>query len=180
MRTSLDIFTHAMHERWSPLSSALVEAGRQRLETLLRASPDEAWLGDLHRQAPPSRELYRDAKHGFVLLAHMEPGGTHRPPHDHGRSWVLYGVQDGEMEMTTYARLDDPVGGVRLVKRETRIVRPGEVQVYLPGDIHETRCLTRSALLFRFSERDLKVEDQREHRVTRYHRVGENWTAGAA
>ena len=108
----------------------------------------------------------------------MEQQGLYRPPHDHGRGWVIYAVQHGESEMGTYARLEDD-DGVRLVKRNSTIVRAGDVQVYLPGDIHDTRCLTPNALLFRFTERDLRVEDRQEGRVTRYIERNGIWTTGS-
>ena len=54
------------------------------------------------------------------------------------------------------------------MKRNTTLVRPGQTQVYLPGDIHDTRCVTGPALLFRFTERDLRKEDREAHRVKRY------------
>src|ERR1700753_3633307 len=47
-------------------------------------------------------------------------------------------VQQGESEMGTYARVEGADGSVRLVKRNTTLVKPGQVQVYLPGDIHDT------------------------------------------
>ena len=40
---------------------------------------------------------------GFVLLAHTEAEGRYRAPHDHGESWVIYGVLQGVMEMATDA-----------------------------------------------------------------------------
>src|SRR5262249_11910152 len=137
----------------------------------------EGWLETLHRNAAPSHELYRDPGLGFVLLAHTEPTGLYRPPHDHGRSWVIYGVQQGASVMTTYARVTDPDGTVRLVRRESTAVRPGQVQVYLPGDIHDTRCTSGPALIYRFTERDLKKEDSQEHRITRYVERDGAWVA---
>jgi hypothetical protein len=163
---------------WGPLTSELVDAARRRLETLAKASPDEPWLAELLRDRPASRELYRDAVHGFVLLAHTENAGLYRPPHDHGRAWVIYAVHHGESEMGTYGRTQGPGGRVRLVQRNSTLVRPGQAQVYLPGDIHDTLCLSGPALLFRFTERDLTTEDAVEHRVTRYARSGGFWTAG--
>jgi hypothetical protein len=55
------------------------------------------------------------------------------------------------------------------------MLREGEVQVYLPGDIHDTRCVSDTALLFRFTERDLKHEERVEHRVARYVDRGGAW-----
>jgi hypothetical protein len=179
-KSALDTFVESVRSDWGPLTTDLIAAGRRHLAALLRADPAEPWLADLHREQPLARELYRDPDHGFVLLAHTEQPGLYRPPHDHGRSWVIYGVQRGGSEMGTYARLDDADARPRLVKRDATQVGPGQVQVYLPGDIHDTRCTAGPALLFRFTERDLKVEDKVEHRITRYVERDGVWTVAEA
>ena len=81
----------------------------------------------------------------------------------------------GEIEVRTFARVEEPDGAVPLVQRDSTILRPGIALAYLPGDIHDTRCLTETALEFRFTERDLKVEDRVEHRVTRYPAPQDAW-----
>ncbi len=162
---------------WGPITTELVEAVRFQIEGLANASTREPWLADLHRDQPPSRELYRDPGHHFVLLAHFEKVDLYRPPHDHGRSWVIYAVQQGESEMGTYARTERPDGTIRLVKRSATRVKPGQVQIYLPGDIHDTLCVAGPALLFRFAERDLRHEDLVEKRVTRYAQREGYWSA---
>ncbi|MBK7559914.1 MAG: hypothetical protein IPI54_17630 [Chitinophagaceae bacterium] len=101
-----------------------------------------------------------------MLLAHTEQRDLYRPPHDHGRAWVVYGVQSGELEVATYAKLLDAAGKVHLVRRDMHVLRPGEARAYLPGDIHDTRCLSETALLFRFTERDLRHEDRVEQKLT--------------
>lgn len=176
---SLQDFIAGMRAAWGLLTSELVAASREHAERLLQASPNEPWLAELLRDRPASEELYRDPDHGFILLNHTEHAGLYRPPHDHGRSWVIYAVQSGEMEMRTYARVEDPETGVRLVQRDSTLVRAGEVQVYLPGDIHDTRCLTEQAMQYRFTERDLRIEDRQEHRLTRYQQRNGLWTAEA-
>lgn len=176
---SLEKFSQNVGRIWGPLSSELVAEARLQMEALLRASPKENWLASLHKAGPANQELLRDTDHGFVLLAHAEHAGLYRPPHDHGRAWVIYGIQDGEIEMGTYARIEDAEGHVRLVQRDATVLRPGQAQAYLPGDIHDTRCLTDSALLFRFTERDLKVEDKQHHQVTRYTRQDGLWVPPA-
>lgn len=175
---SLDRFAAEMNAHWGPLDCALVDVTRARLSALLSAAADEPWLAALHRDAPERRELVRDADHGFLLLAHVERRGCYRAPHDHGRGWVAYGVQHGAFEMCTYAALAGPDGRTRLVRRDARIVRAGEVMVYLPGDIHDTRCLTDTALEYRFSDRDLRAEE-RAGRMTRYVEESGGWTAAA-
>lgn len=166
----------AVSANWGPLTTELASAVRSQIEALAKASPDEPWLSELHRDQPASRELYRDPKHGFVLLAHFENAALYRPPHDHGRSWVIYAVQSGESEMGTYGRSKTAEGKTRLVKRNATLVKPGEAQLYLPGDIHDTLCVAGPALLFRFTERDLKIEDAVEKKVRRYIQRDGVWT----
>lgn len=175
---SLETFIEGMRSTWGPLTTETVDRSRTHLENLVRAPVTEEWLASLHKEAPLSQELYRDPTHGFVLLAHAETAGLYRSPHDHGRGWVIYVLQRGEMEMGSYARVTDTDGQVRLVKRDATILRPGRAMVYLPGDIHDTRCLSGPALLLRFTERDLKKEDQVERRVTRYVERDGVWTIG--
>lgn len=177
---SLETAMQGIRSVWGPLATELVASCRRQLQCLLRTAATETWLSTLHREAPSNTELYRDRTNGFVLLAHTEHSGLYRPPHDHGRGWVIYAVQQGEVEMGTYARIDCPDGSVRLVKRNSVVVRPGQVQVYLPGDIHDTRCVKGPALLFRFADRDLKREDKDAQRVTRYVERDGQWTVGSS
>ena len=160
---SLQRFAEAVRSTWGPLSSELVESTRGRLATLLGAPDGEGWRRGLLEDGPESRELVRDPVHDFVLLAHTERAGLYRPPHDHGRGWVVYGVLRGEMEMRTYRRVHDLRGDAHLVQRESFTLRPGDVRVFLPGDIHDTRCTSGPLTLLRFTSRDLKKEE-----VTRY------------
>jgi hypothetical protein len=173
---SLEKFIGEVSSIWGPLSSELVAGCRQHLEELLKTPTTENWLATLHLEALAYNEMYRAPTEGFVLLSHTEPEGLYRPPHDHGRGWVIYAIQEGEIEMGTYARIEDEDGRVKLVKRGSTLLRPGQVQVYLPGDIHDTQCISGPALLFRFTERDLKKEDKEEHRVSRFVQRDGIWT----
>jgi hypothetical protein len=177
---SLDLFTAGMRGAWGPVSTGLITSCRQGLERLIRADPTEKWLASLLAERPASRELYRDPANGFMLLAHNENEGLYRPPHDHGRAWVVYGVQSGALEIRTYAKLSAPDGEPRLVLRDSSVLGPGEARAYLPGDIHDTNCLTPTALLFRFTERDLRREDQVERRLTRFVERDGHWTVPSA
>lgn len=177
---SLDKFVAGIRAEWGPISTPMVAKCRQHLAELTLADAAEPWLAGLHADRPASRELHRDAPNGFMLLAHAEQQGLYRPPHDHGRAWVLYAVQSGRLEVSTYVRITDPDGRVRLVRREMHVLRPGEARAYLPGDIHDTRCLSETALLFRFTERDLRHEDQVEHRLTRFVERDGEWTVPGA
>jgi hypothetical protein len=175
MINSLDRFVAAVRADWASISTELVATCRAHLNDLSAADESEYWLASLLAERPATRELHREPD-SFMLLAHSEQMGLYRPPHDHGRAWVVYAVQSGALEIGTYARIDDPAGE-RLVRRDTSILRPGEARAYLPGDIHDTHCLTENALVFRFTERDLRHEDQVEHRVTRFVERDGAWVA---
>lgn len=162
-KNSLEIFVERVRAIWGPLSSEVVAGCREQLEQLLKAPATEDWLAALHRDLPANKELYRDPDHGFLLLAHAESPGLYRPPHDHGKGWVIYAVQQGETEMGTYVRVQEEQEKMQLVQRDTSVLRSGHVNVYLPGDIHDTQCLAGPLLLYRFTSCDLKQE-----RVTRY------------
>jgi hypothetical protein len=167
INNSLHTFIDGVRSAWGPLTTEAVARSRQLLEGLARAPETEPWLAALLRDPPEDRELYRDSEHGFLLLTHAEREGRYRVPHDHGNGWVIYAVQHGEMEMGSYARVLDAKRSASLVQRDVSRVRAGECRVYLPGDIHDTRCVSSDVLMLRFTSCDLKVED-REGRMTRY------------
>jgi hypothetical protein len=174
---SLERFVAAVRADWSPVSTTLVARCRAHLDALTASAEREDWLASLLAERPATRELHLEPD-GFMLLAHAERHGLYRPPHDHGRAWVVYGVQSGALEVGTYVKVAN-ARGEQLVRRETVVLRPGAARAYLPGDIHDTHCLTEDALVFRFTERDLRHEDQVERRVTRFvEREGE-WFAPA-
>lgn len=176
---SLEAWSRAVRSSWGPLTTGLVEQCRCYFERLVTASTSEDWLASLLRDRPASQELHRDPEHGFMLLAYGEETEVYRPPHDHGCSWVVYAVQQGEMEMGTYALLETPDGRHRLIKRDTVRLSAGQAQVYLPGDIHDTLCVRGPALIFRFTERDLKTEKQ-QGRMTSYAQQDGVWLSRAA
>lgn len=176
-KNALQRFIDETRAHWGPLDSALVTGCRARLAALAQTPASEPWVASLHERQPATEELYRDPEHGFVLLAHTEPEGLYRAPHDHGQSWVVYAPQRGAIVMTTYARIED-ARGVRLVERDQTVLRAGQAQVFLPGDIHDTRAVAGPALLFRFTERDLELEKRIDGRLTRYVARDGVWTVG--
>lgn len=176
---ALSNFIENTRHNFGPLTTELVSAARERLQRLTATPTSEHWLRALLEESPGAKELYRDPTHGFVLLAHSEPTDLYRPPHDHGAGWVIYALQRGEMEIATYTRVRDAQREVRLVRRDVTTLRAGEARIYLPGDIHDTRCVSGPSLLFRFTDRDLKQEDQ-NGRLTRYVSRNGAWTTGGS
>jgi len=177
---SLGIFIERIKPAWGPLTSEVVESCRRLLGDLVKAPATDEWLTDLRRDPPEHRELYRDPTHGFLLLAHAEAEGRYRPPHDHGRGWVVYAVLQGEIDMGTYIRLPSQDGSVHLVKRDSTLIQAGQVKVFLPGDIHDTRCTKGPVLLVRFTDRDLIKEEKVERKLTRYIERDGAWAVRAA
>jgi len=179
-KNSLENFIEAVTPAWGPLTSELVENVRRRMEELVRAPATEPWLAELLNDAPEDKDLYRNSKHGFMLLAHTEAAGRYRPPHDHGRGWVIYALQRGEIDMGTWIRTQDADGKVKLIKREPNPMRPGQVKVFLPGDIHDTRTIAGPATILRFTDRDLIPEERVDRKLTRYVERDGVWTVRAA
>ena len=172
---SLTKFIARVQQIWGPLSTELISACQLQLAELANAPVTEEWLAKLNRDAAGTVELYRDPTRGFLLLAHTEPTSLYRPPHNHGRSWVMYALQKGESEMRSYAQIKKDGGTGKLVRRDTTLLASGRVMVYLPGDIHDTRCVSGPSLLFRFTERDLQLDDKEGYKVTRYVEKDGGW-----
>lgn len=172
---SLGAFIDAVRAAWGRDTRELADECARQMQRLLGAPGSEAWLAPLRRELPPRAELYRDPQHGFVLLAHAEHQGLYRPPHDHGRSWVVYGVLQGAIEMGAYTAIDAAGSETQLLQQGSSIMRAGDVRAYLPGDVHDTRCQADATLLLRFTARDLKQEPG----VTRYVQQAGAWVADA-
>jgi len=166
--TALDRFVADVRTAWGPLTSEMAAQCARALECLACTPATEPWLAAVLARAAATEVLHRDAEQGFLLLAHTEPEGMYRPPHDHGHSWGIYAVVSGEIAMATLSRVEDAGGKVRLVRRDVTRLRPGDVKLFLPGDIHDTRCIKGPALELRFTERDLKTEDVIHRRMARY------------
>lgn len=167
VHNSLTQFIEGLRKIWGSLDSNLVSQSQALLEKLIRAPVSESWLQELQSDFEGGRELYRDPTHGFVLLAYRERKGLYRIPHDHGNGWVIYSVQNGEMEMGTYSLVQSKSDDFKIVLREKYRVLAGESRVYLPGDIHDTKCVSDSVLIIRLASVDLK-EEQRMGRMHRY------------
>ena len=135
------------------------------LEKLLAsAKPDDPWMAELIAEGRPSRELYRDPKHGFIQMVHVHKQGHANQLYDHGRCWVFYGAYSGLTEITTYRCTDSgqEPGKAILEKKDLNRLSVGVVYPYLPGEIHSTHAVEGPAVVFRFLSQDLdKAERSR-------------------
>ncbi|WP_333795594.1 hypothetical protein [Rheinheimera sp.] len=165
--SALEHFISQVKTAWSGLNTETVESVRQLLINLTRAAKDEPWFKDMLSGKPAAKELYRDPEHGFILLAHTEEKGTYRQPHNHGAGWVFYAVLSGEMAMRTYQQVTTVTGETHLVSRGTDLMQAGQCRVFLPGDIHDTRCLSDAFVQLRLTSTDFQKEMQ-EGRLVRF------------
>ncbi len=122
--------------------SAGREQTRQLLEKLLK---DEEFLRkECGAQAEPGvRTVYRDAETGFNVLVHIYAKGKTSPPHDHGKSWAVYGQAAGWTDMTLWKRKDDGAdeGRADIEAERTFRLDPGMAGIFEPGVIHSIHFL---------------------------------------
>ena len=93
-----------------------------------------------------SHELHHDQEYGhpdggFYLMCGVQRPGQDNLPHDHGSTWVVYGVYQGGIEQTkwrwSYPEADRTSPELKNV--ESWVQEPGEIAFFLPGEIHNTR-----------------------------------------
>jgi len=157
-KTGLETFISNVKKHWSGLNTETVEAVRQLLIDLTKSSMDEPWLKDIIDERPAAKELYRDPENGFILLVHSEDKGMYRHPHNHGAGWVFYAVQSGEIAINTFKQITSTNGETHLVSRGADVIASGGCRVFLPGDIHDTKCLSDTFIQYRLTSTDFKKE----------------------
>ena len=102
--------------------------------------PAEGGFGrhDLHQD-----EEFGHPEGGFVLMCSASAPGPAGIPHDHGTTWVVYGVYQGAIEQTkwrwSYPETDRTSPEIKPL--ESWVQGPGDIAFFLPGEIHNTRNL---------------------------------------
>lgn len=116
-------------------------AGRENVRgTLERLLRDPDFLARYCSNTTPAglRVLHDDAEIGFQILVHVNDKARVSPPHDHGKSWAIYGQAAGHTDMVEYERVDagtDPGHAQLRVKRRYRL-NSGEAGLFQDGAIH--------------------------------------------
>ena len=84
------------------------------------------------------RVIHRCPDTGYNVLVHVYERGKAGPPHDHGKSWAIYGQASGNTLMTTWKRMDNgqAAGHAELNKEKSFRLDPGMAGIFEPGDIH--------------------------------------------
>ncbi len=81
-------------------------------------------------QCRPRKVLYEDPELGFCVCGHVYEGPAEGGPHDHGSSWAIYGLAEGDTEMTDWRIVRKGSGA------EPTLVEPERSYVLKPGDAH--------------------------------------------
>ena len=81
-------------------------------------------------QCKPRKVLYEDPELGFCICGHVYEKPAHGSPHDHGPSWAIYGLAEGDTEMTDWKIVRKGEGG------EPSLVEPVKSYVMKRGDSH--------------------------------------------
>jgi predicted metal-dependent enzyme (double-stranded beta helix superfamily) len=111
--------------------------------------------------------------------------GIQRPgqdnlPHDHGSTWVVYGVYQGAIEQTkwrwSYPETDRT--SPEITPLESWVQGPGDIAFFLPGEIHHTRCVADDrSVVVRLEGQ--KLAGMLRHRYDPKTHTAELYTSGA-
>jgi predicted metal-dependent enzyme (double-stranded beta helix superfamily) len=120
-------------------------------------------------------EEYGHPEPGFLAMCSAQRPGQDNSPHDHGASWVVYGVYKGAIEQTKWRWVypEHDWTSPELKPAERHVQAEGAVAFFLPGEIHTTKNVHDGrSLVFR-------LEAQRLDQVMR-HRYNPQANAASA
>jgi hypothetical protein len=100
-------------------------------------------------QCKPRKVLYEDPELGFCICGHVYMQPAHGEPHDHGSSWAIYGLAEGDTEMTDWKIVKKGDGASpTLVEVDHRyVLRPGDAHFYDVGVVHSPKRDTVTKLV---------------------------------
>lgn len=100
-------------------------------------------------QCKPRKVLYEDPELGFCICGHVYEKPAHGEPHDHGTSWAIYGLAEGDTEMTDWKIVKKGEnGGPSLVEPvKSYVLRPGDAHFYDVGVVHSPKRDTLTRLI---------------------------------
>lgn len=89
----------------------------------------------------------QDTELGFCVCGHVYETAAIGAPHDHGSSWAIYGVADGDTEMVDWRIISRGEGDQPTLVEPERsyVMQPGDAHLYDVGAVHSPnrRGLTR-------------------------------------
>lgn len=101
---------------------------------------------------------------GWYLMASVQKPGQDNLPHDHGVTWVVYGVYQGAIRQRKWrwAFPGEGVDHAQIVEHGSFVQRAGTVAYFMPGEIHDTLNVADGRSLV------VRLESQKLDRVTRF------------
>ena len=92
-------------------------------------------------QCRPRKVLYEDPELGFCICGHVYEQPAHGQPHDHGSSWAIYGLAEGDTEMTDWkvVRKGDEKNPTLVEPERVYVLRPGDAHFYDVGKVHSPK-----------------------------------------
>lgn len=101
----------------------------------LLANPN--FLDERFKKETPERYarylLHKDPEANFVVLAMVWLPGQGTPLHDHNHLWGIFGIYEGELELTNYRMIEEPKEGtVKLSLRGFIPARKGVIDFIRP------------------------------------------------
>jgi hypothetical protein len=107
-------------------------------------------------QCKPRKVLYEDPELGFCICGHVYEGAAAGAPHDHGSSWAIYGLAEGDTEMTDWRVVKKGEGEapILVAPAKTYMLKPGDSHFYDVGVVHSPKR-TAATKLVRVEGRNL-------------------------
>ncbi len=133
------------------------ESIRQKLELLLNDPTFcSTYVGpDCN---PGVNQIFEDSNLKFCVLTYNMAESRTSPPHDHGRSWAVYGQAVKYTDMTIWCMADNDDGRIEPV-RQFRL-EPGQAGLFDPGEIHSIEY-PDDAKFVRVTGVDMSTESRR-------------------
>ncbi|MFM9846548.1 MAG: hypothetical protein ACKVP3_05250 [Hyphomicrobiaceae bacterium] len=159
MAYTLEAFCKDCH---TVLKSEKGPGGREKIRDLIEKmlTNKEFVAKHLGPQVKAGREtLYEDPELKFCVLAHVDRSGRSSQPHDHGRSWAVYGQAIGWSEMSMWKRKSGGTGAgpAELEKVDTFRLNPGQAGIFDIGAIHGVDRSEGDCCFIRVTGEDLEV-----------------------
>ena len=102
---------------------------------------------------------------GWWLMASVQKPGQDNLPHDHGVTWVVYGVYKGSIQQRKWrwAFPGEGVDKAQIVEHGRFVQNDGDAAYLMPGEIHDTLNLKEDGRSL-----VIRLESQKLDRVTRF------------
>ena len=127
---------------------------RARLEILL-ADPDFRAKHIGSKASIGMTEIHKDEQMGFCVLAYNMDASRQSPPHDHGRSWAVYGQAEGHTDVTLWKE-----GSGKIRADRTFRLNAGEAGLFDVQEIHSIEYVA-GAKFVRVTGIDMSTEPRR-------------------